>query len=148
MWPVEAAEVVKAGLSLTELVGVGPSNVRKILRWFDSPPKAEPPPKRQEFLTLAQARKILAKNPKWKKQLKGDLQMHTQWSDGEGTIEDMATEALERGYQYIGITDHTKGLKIAGGLDELRLQNQAKEIAALVIFSFYPVSAGVKPLAR
>lgn len=131
MWPVEAAEVVNGGLSLTELVGVGPSLARKILRWFDSPPKAEPPPKRQEFLTLAQARKILAKNPEWQKQLKGDLQMHTQWSDGEGTIMDMATAALELGYQYIGITDHTKGLKIAGGLDEVRLQKQAKEIAAL-----------------
>lgn len=57
--------------------------------------------------------------------------MHTQWSDGEGTVKAMATEALERGYQYIGITDHTKGLKIAGGLDEHRLQKQAKEIAAL-----------------
>lgn len=41
--------------SLTELVGVGSSIARKILRWFDSPLKAEPPPKRQEFLTLAQA---------------------------------------------------------------------------------------------
>lgn len=63
MWPVEASEVVDAGLSLTEIVGVGPSISRKILRWFDSSPKAEPPPKRREFLTLAQARKILAKIP-------------------------------------------------------------------------------------
>ncbi|HEY1049703.1 MAG TPA: PHP domain-containing protein, partial [Prosthecobacter sp.] len=97
----------------------------------ESPPKVEPPPNRLEFLTLAQARKVLAKNPKWPAQLKGDLQMHTQWSDGAGTIQDMATAALERGYQYIGITDHTKGLKIAGGLDEQRLAKQGTEIAAL-----------------
>lgn len=50
--------------------------------------------------------------------------MHTQWSDGAGTIWDMATAVMERGYQYIGITDHTKGLKIAGGLDEQRLEKQ------------------------
>ncbi len=52
-------------------------------------------------------------------------------SDGEGTIKDMATEALELGYQYIGITHHTQGLKIAGGLNEQRLEKQAKEIATL-----------------
>ncbi|MDB6005293.1 MAG: hypothetical protein JWR15_2280 [Prosthecobacter sp.] len=131
MWPVEASEVVKGGLSLTELVGIGPSLARRIHRWLHSATSMEPPPKRKEFLTLAQARKILARNPTWQAQLRGDLQMHTQWSDGEGTIKDMANAALERGYQYIGITDHTQGLKIAGGLDEQRLAKQAKEISAL-----------------
>ena len=57
--------------------------------------------------------------------------MHTQWSGGEGTIKDMANAALEMGYQFICITDHTQGLKIAGGLDEHRLEKQVKEIAAL-----------------
>ena len=57
--------------------------------------------------------------------------MHTKWSDGEGTINDMANAALERNYQYIAITDHTQGLKIAGGLDEQRLAKQAKEISDL-----------------
>lgn len=131
MWPVEAEDLVKAGQPLTDLSGIGPSLARRIQQWLDSPPNIEPPPNRQEFLTLAQARKILAKNPKWPTQLKGDLQMHTQWSDGAGTIQDMANAALERGYQYISITDHTKGLKIAGGLDEQRLEKQGKEIASL-----------------
>ncbi len=131
MWPIEAEDLVKAGQPLTDLSGIGPSLARRIQQWLDSPPKIEPPPSRQEFLTLAQARKILAKSPKSQTQLKGDLQMHTQWSDGSGTIHDMATSAVERGYQYIGITDHTKGLKIAGGLDEQRLEKQGKEIAAL-----------------
>ncbi len=131
MWPVEAEDLVKAGLPLTDLPGIGPSLARRIQQWIDSPHKIEPALNREEFLTLAQARKILAKNPKWQTQLKGDLQMHTEWSDGAGTIQDMATAALERGYQYIGITDHTKGLKIAGGLDEQRLEKQGKEIAAL-----------------
>ena len=42
--------------------------------------------------------------------------MHTEWSGG-GTISEMAAAAIERGYKFIAITDHTKGLKIAGGLE-------------------------------
>ena len=54
--------------------------------------------------------------------------MHTRWSDGAGTISEMAEAAQARGYQYIAITDHSKGLKIAGGIDEQELTQQAKEI--------------------
>ena len=54
--------------------------------------------------------------------------MHIAWSDGSGTIEDMARAASERGYEYIAITDHSKGLKIAGGINEDQLQQQAIEI--------------------
>lgn len=57
--------------------------------------------------------------------------MHTQWSDGSGTVEDMARAAAERGYEYIAITDHSKGLKIAGGIDERQLRQQAEEIDAV-----------------
>lgn len=131
MWPEEAAEVAASGRSLTELVGIGPSMARLIHRWIQSPPDAKPPPVRREFLTLAQARRILAKQPRWGSQLKGDLQMHTQWSDGSGTVAEMAAAAVERGYEYIGITDHTQGLKIAGGLNETRLAQQGREIVAL-----------------
>ena len=63
--------------------------------------------------------------------MKGDLQMHTAWSDGSGTIAEMAAAAIGRGYRYIAITDHTKGLKIAGGLNEERLGRQGLEIATL-----------------
>ena len=56
--------------------------------------------------------------------------MHTQWSDGSGSIEDMARAAAARGYEYIAITDHSKGLKIAGGIDERALRKQAAEIDA------------------
>lgn len=88
MWPVEAEDLVKAGQPLTDLSGIGPSLARGIQQWIESPPKMEPPPNRQVLLTLAQARRTLAKNPKWQVQLEGDLQMHTQWSDGAGTIQD------------------------------------------------------------
>ena len=57
--------------------------------------------------------------------------MHTVWSDGSGTIAEMAAAAIERQYKFIAITDHTQGLKIAGGLDEARLEQQGREIAAL-----------------
>ena len=50
----------------------------------------------------------------------GDPQMHTEWSDGGGTISEMAAAAIERGYKFIAITDHTQGLKIAGELEILR----------------------------
>jgi histidinol phosphatase-like PHP family hydrolase len=55
--------------------------------------------------------------------------MHTQWSDGSGSIAEMAVAAEERNYEYIGITDHSKGLKIAGGINEEQLRQQEDEIA-------------------
>lgn len=61
--------------------------------------------------------------------LKGDLQVHTISSDGTKSIEEMGTSARDEfGLNYIAITDHTKSLKIANGLDENRLINQMEEI--------------------
>jgi histidinol phosphatase-like PHP family hydrolase len=57
--------------------------------------------------------------------------MHTAWSDGSGSIEEMARAAADRGYEYIAITDHSKGLKIAGGITEDQLQRQGEEIKKL-----------------
>jgi DNA polymerase (family 10) len=55
--------------------------------------------------------------------------MPTLWSDGSGPVQDMAEAARSRGYSYIAITDHSKGLKIAGGIDEDQLAKQGEEIA-------------------
>ncbi|MEM0287828.1 MAG: DNA polymerase/3'-5' exonuclease PolX [Nitrososphaerota archaeon] len=63
--------------------------------------------------------------------LKGDLQMHTLWSDGLSTIEQMAREAKLLGYEYIAITDHSKSARLANGLNEDRFLRQWKEIDAL-----------------
>ena len=60
--------------------------------------------------------------------IKGDLQMHTKWSDGSNTIEEMALAAKKLGHEYICITDHTGKLAIANALDEKRLIQQKKEI--------------------
>jgi DNA polymerase (family 10) len=62
------------------------------------------------------------------KNIKGDLHCHTTWSGGENTIEEMAKKAMELGYGYIGIADHTKFLRIENGLDEKRLSRQRTEI--------------------
>jgi len=74
---------------------------------------------------------MLAQKQEWAKNLHGDLQMHSRWSDGSGTIAEMADAASERSYEYIAITDHSKGLKIAGGIDEHHLEKQGAEIAKL-----------------
>jgi histidinol phosphatase-like PHP family hydrolase len=133
LWPEEAAQIVEEGRSLEELAGVGPSLNRIIRRWLSDPPEdaPKPPEIRSGFLTLPQAHTILAANPSWASGLKGDLQMHTLWSDGTDSIEAMARAAAERGYEYIAITDHAKGLKIAGGIDENKLRAQAEEIAGI-----------------
>ncbi|MBI2543355.1 MAG: DNA polymerase/3'-5' exonuclease PolX [Candidatus Aenigmarchaeota archaeon] len=60
--------------------------------------------------------------------LKGNLQIHTKWTDGTDSIKEMAEEAKKLGLEYIAITDHTKNLGFAGGLDERKLQQQKKEI--------------------
>ncbi len=62
------------------------------------------------------------------KDLKGDLQVHTNWSDGLSSIVEMAKAAYYFGYQYIAITDHTKALAMTGGSDEKGLLKQMTEI--------------------
>jgi len=64
-------------------------------------------------------------------QIKGDLHLHSKWSDGVHTIKQMAEAAKKKGYKYIAITDHSQSLKFAGGLIEERLQEQIEEIRKL-----------------
>lgn len=60
--------------------------------------------------------------------LKGDLQIHTSWTDGNNTIAEMAQAASKAGLEYIAITDHSRTLEIAHGLNERKLKEQQKEI--------------------
>jgi DNA polymerase (family 10) len=60
--------------------------------------------------------------------LRGDLHVHSEWSDGSRTIREMAEAARERGYEYLCITDHSKSLGVANGLDAERLRAQRQEI--------------------
>ena len=61
-------------------------------------------------------------------EIKGDLHVHSKWSDGTSSIEEIARAAQKRGYRYVAICDHSKSLKIAHGLDESRLMKQIEEI--------------------
>jgi len=131
LWPDEVSDLVAQNRSLTELRSIGPFMEKQIRNWFDETPRQPKsvPALRQDFISMAEARRLLAARPSWPEKLRGDLQMHSRWSDGSATIAEMADAAKERSYDYIGITDHSKGLKIAGGIDERALNRQGIEIA-------------------
>lgn len=75
----------------------------------------------------------------------GDLHMHTTWSDGAQSLEEMAERARALGYEYIAITDHGKFLKVANGLTETRLRKQREEIERLnEKYDDFTIFAGVE----
>jgi len=131
LWPEEVSHLVAQNRPLTELRGIGPFIEKQIRNWMDAAPYRPKtvPALRQDFVSMAEARRLLAAQPSWPEKLRGDLQMHSRWSDGSATIAEMANAAKERSYEYIAITDHSKGLKIAGGIDERALKRQGTEIA-------------------
>jgi DNA polymerase (family 10) len=61
--------------------------------------------------------------------IRGDLQMHSTWSDGRASIEDMARACAERGYEYVAITDHSQAMAMVQGLTPERARQQWREIA-------------------
>ncbi len=65
------------------------------------------------------------------KDIKGDLQSHTKATDGKFSLEEMADAAKEKGYEYLAITDHSKRVTVAKGLDEKRLRAQLEKINEL-----------------
>ncbi|MHC1599778.1 MAG: DNA polymerase/3'-5' exonuclease PolX [Candidatus Methanospirareceae archaeon] len=60
--------------------------------------------------------------------LKGDLHVHTNWSDGRNSIEEMAEAAISLGYEYIAVADHSPAVGIAGGLNEAKIARRQTEI--------------------
>jgi DNA polymerase (family X) len=63
--------------------------------------------------------------------IRGDLHVHSNWSDGKATILEMAEAARDRGYEYLAICDHTRNVRVVPGLDADDLRRQAEEIAAV-----------------
>lgn len=63
--------------------------------------------------------------------IRADLHMHSDWSDGKASIRAMAEAAIARGYSHVALTDHSAFLGITNGLDAERLRSQAGEVAAL-----------------
>jgi DNA polymerase (family 10) len=132
LWPEEAASVAEAGRPLRELTSVGPWIEHRILEWLESPPEVpEPPELRRGFLTMAEALPALEADPRWRERVRGDLQVHTTYSDGRYPLDEVVQAVRERGYAYVGITDHSVGLPIANGMSEERLAAQAVDIASL-----------------
>jgi putative hydrolase len=153
-----AAAILALDMPLSELIGdsgdfprisgIGPGStriIREILETGASPTveraidesgrRADIERRRQlrrHFLSRAEVRRILA-DPSLTgpsiQQYRGDLQMHSEWSDGYPTVQDIADACSERGYQYAAVTDHSHGLKIAGGMSMAEAAEQRKAIA-------------------
>ena len=70
--------------------------------------------------------------------LRGDLHLHSEWSDGQDPIETMVQAAVDQGYEYMALTDHSSGRGIANGLSDARLLEQIEVLRALQ--SRYPIT--------
>jgi DNA polymerase (family X) len=90
-----------------------------------------PPELRENTGEIAAAEQYTLPHLLTLKDIKGDLQMHSTASDGKNSIEEMAAAARELGHQYIAITDHSKAVTVANGLDEKRAAAHIKKIHAL-----------------
>jgi histidinol phosphatase-like PHP family hydrolase len=134
-WPEEAADVVRADRPLTDLTAIGPWLARIVADWLvdpEGPEPPEPPPMQRGYLTLAEARATLADHPEWAAGLRGDLQMHTTYSDGRVPLREMVGTCAETyGYSFVAVTDHSQGLAVANGMDEARLAAEGADIDAV-----------------
>lgn len=86
---------------------------------------------RRNFLSRAEVRRILAEpafHGPTVDQYRGDLQMHSEWSDGSPSVDEIADACVARGYEYAAVTDHSYGLKIAGGMSMAEAAAQRRAI--------------------
>ncbi len=65
-------------------------------------------------------------------EIKGDLHVHSKYSDGSHDLQELVDASMARGYEYLAITDHSKGLGIARGMSIDRVLEQNKNIRALI----------------
>lgn len=129
VWPEEAAEVHADGRPLTELRYVGDRLAARIAGWIEDPPEIpDPPERRRGFLTFTEVMEQLDRAPEWQADLTGDLQMHTTYSDGLSSVDEMADACAARGYSYIAITDHSTGQRVPRGMTEEEIASQWDEI--------------------
>jgi DNA polymerase (family 10) len=63
--------------------------------------------------------------------IRGDLQLHTTWSDGAHSLADLAAGVQTKGYQYMAVTDHSKSVTVAKGMDEARVVQMIAEVRSL-----------------
>jgi histidinol phosphatase-like PHP family hydrolase len=131
--------------TLTELGRVGPFVARTIRELLDDsrppiPPVEEWPAEdralyeathvsRDHFISVRHARLSIAETG-WPRP-HGDLQMHTAWSDGIASPRAMVGAAQKLGYQFAAVTDHTQGLRFAGGMTVQKMRRQRQVLARL-----------------
>jgi DNA polymerase (family 10) len=89
-----------------------------------------PPELRENTGEIAAAEKHKLPKLIERRDIKGDLQMHSTASDGKNSIEEMAKAARELGHEYIAITDHSKAVTVANGLSEKRMEEHIKKLRA------------------
>ena len=135
-WTEEVADLADQGRPLTDLQGVGPWLAGVIEEWLDRAGRDEddaPPldPLRQGFLSRAEIDAAASSRPDLRAALRGDLQSHSTYTDGKDRVADMAQAAADLGHSYLAVTDHSKTLPIAGGMDEDGFARQADEIEDL-----------------
>jgi putative hydrolase len=124
--PAEELASRAAAHTLTELDGIGESSaavITQALAGGDIEYLADLEARTQVPLTEGGAR--------YRQALRGDLHMHSRWSDGGATIEAMAHTAIALGHDYMVVTDHSPRLTVAHGLDAERLARQVDDVATL-----------------
>ena len=140
-------EFVKAGGEPTKIHGIGPASarvIREVLERASSPSVERAIDEsghreeierrrglRRHFLSRAEVLRVLSTAPAnapGKDDYRGDLQMHSEWSDGSATLSHIRRACQERGYEYAAITDHSHGLRIAGGMSMADAAAQRKAI--------------------
>ena len=144
------ANLVRPDGTLVKIPGIGPASTRVILEVLQSggSPTVEDAVAhsgqledvhrrralRENFLSRAEALRLLADpasaGPSTA-DYRGDLQMHSEWSDGSATLEEIAEACLARGYEYAAVTDHSYGLRIADGMSMAEAEKQHRAIARL-----------------
>src|SRR3954449_7552750 len=123
--PPEDLRELSAQGRLDDLPGIGSSTARVIAQALDG----DVP----EYLARLEAEAAPDAGPgaPIRAALKGDLHLHSNWSDGGATIEQMAHKAAELGHDYMALTDHSPSLSIAHGLEPERLETQLELVAKL-----------------
>jgi putative hydrolase len=111
--------------TLTQLDGIGDSSARVITEALAG---------RTDYLDHLEATTrvpLTEEGARYRRALKGDLHLHSRWSDGGATIEAMARTAAELGHEYMVLTDHSPRLTVAHGLSRERLEQQLADVAVL-----------------